>query len=441
MRLSLLALSCLVAGVVANNDNGHKTGHGNKPTPTITTCIVEHTKGADDVPGLSSAVSACATNGVIEFKKGTTYNIWSPAHFENLVNSTISIQGNLTLPENMTEVQNQVTNDKHNVGRGYWFVVTGTNVNIQGNDQNKKWGWIECHGQQWWDQESPSSTVDARPHLMYLKPTGAAVDSLKISQPVAWSIKVAGSNIHMNNVQIQAVSNDPWILPFNTDGMDVGGTNITVENAHVVNGDDCLTLNDGAANVVFRNSYCENGHGVSIGSLGSDPTDITNVQNFTAENIYVKNSLYGARFKAWLNGQGTVQNILYKNFYTDNCTIPIFITQSYYDQTESTGDTEEVYQSINLVNFNFSNFRGSIDGYTQYRQIDPSGTWWAVPGLTGRDAIVMECPSTEACAGLHFSDIDISANWNGSHTTEVWCQNGIDSTLGFDCVNGTLVMN
>jgi polygalacturonase len=272
---------------------------------------------------------------------------------------------------------------------------------------------------------------------MYLEPTGGLVDGLKVSQPIAWNFALSGKDMTVRNVQIEALSDNPWILPFNTDGFDVSGENILVENAHVVNGDDCLTLSNGATNIEFRDSFCANGHGVSIGSLETNAL----VQNFTAENIYVQNALYGARFKAWLNGNGVVENILYKNFYVDNCTIPIFITQSYYDQETSSGSTGPVYQSIDLIKFNFTGFRGTINGYTQYHQVDPSGTWWDVPGLTGRDAIVMECPTEDACAGLHFSDIDISADWDGSRVTEVWCENGDNATLGFNCVNGTLVMN
>lgn len=50
------------------------------------------------------------------------------------------------------------------------------------------------------------------------------------------------------------------------------------ENNYVQNGDDCLTVGSGAKNIHFRNSYCEGGHGVSIGSLGKGG-DVADVQN------------------------------------------------------------------------------------------------------------------------------------------------------------------
>ena len=36
------------------------------------------------------------------------------------------------------------------------------------------------------------------------------------------------------------------------------------------NGDDCLAVGSPASNIVFRNSYCNGGHGLSIGSLGEN---------------------------------------------------------------------------------------------------------------------------------------------------------------------------
>ena len=51
------------------------------------------------------------------------------------------------------------------------------------------------------------------------------------------------------------------------------------ENNIVYNGDDCLTIISPAENIHFRNSYCNGGHGLSVGSLGRNgaAADIQNV--------------------------------------------------------------------------------------------------------------------------------------------------------------------
>jgi polygalacturonase len=407
------------------------------------TCLVAHMNGTDDTPFITRALTQCGNESVIVFQEGITYNVWTPAWLENLSNVEIRIYGNLTLPTNMSYIQGvvgQTSNGQDASLSGYWFVISGERIKIQGNPKDE-WGWIECHGQQWWNLMSPNYTVPNRPHFLSLTANNTTVDHLKVSQQIAWGIGIQNSeNIYVTNTRLQSISDNPWILPFNTDGFDVSGNNITIEDTVVHNGDDCIAMQAGLTNFVFRNALCVNSHGVSIGSLGQNQSHYDVVQNVTVENVYMKNTLYGARFKAWKSSQGLVKNVVYRNFITENCTIPIFVTQSYWDQ-QSAQTRQDTNTSVSLEDFHFERFTGSINGVTQYAQVDPSGTWWDVPGLTGRDGIVMMCPTVESCSGLNFKDIDLRADFDGSNVTEVWCQNGISSSLGFNCVNGTLVFN
>ena len=61
-------------------------------------------------------------------------------------------------------------------------------------------------------------------------------------------------------------------------GFSAGGTNLLFEKNYIVNGDDCLTVGSGAKNIEFRDTYCEGGHGLSIGSLGKGGS-VADVQN------------------------------------------------------------------------------------------------------------------------------------------------------------------
>jgi hypothetical protein len=49
----------------------------------------------------------------------------------------------------------------------------------------------------------------------------------------------------------------------NTDGFDVAGDDVTIENSFVYNQDDCLAINRGTG-ITFKNNYCSGGHGISI---------------------------------------------------------------------------------------------------------------------------------------------------------------------------------
>lgn len=62
-------------------------------------------------------------------------------------------------------------------------------------------------------------------------------------------------------------------------GFNVQGTNIIFENNVIYNGDDCLAICSPADNIVFRNNYCNGGHGLSIIGQGANgiPADIKNI--------------------------------------------------------------------------------------------------------------------------------------------------------------------
>jgi hypothetical protein len=74
------------------------------------TYVVPHTDGADDTPTLLAALKtgAYSANATILFKKGITYNIFTPISFPKFANVEVVIDGNLTLPNDIATVQAQV---------------------------------------------------------------------------------------------------------------------------------------------------------------------------------------------------------------------------------------------------------------------------------------------------------------------------------------------
>jgi hypothetical protein len=93
-------------------------------------------------------------------------------------------------------------------------------------------------------------------------------------------------------------------------GFSAGGTNMVFEGNRILNGDDCLTVGNGAHNITWRfiscpvlplpgltstrrNSYCEGGHGLSIGSLGSGGS-VADVQNVLCVSLLCFARLYSS---------------------------------------------------------------------------------------------------------------------------------------------------
>ena len=66
---------------------------------------VPHTDGDDDTPSLLSKIANYTSDATIIFKKGITYNIFTPIKFPPLSNVEIKIEGNLTYPTNITAIQ------------------------------------------------------------------------------------------------------------------------------------------------------------------------------------------------------------------------------------------------------------------------------------------------------------------------------------------------
>jgi hypothetical protein len=78
-------------------------------TSAWNTYTVPHANGKDDTPALVSVLAnaSITSNTTILFKNGITYNIWTPVVFPTLQNVEISIQGNLTYPEDIATIQDE----------------------------------------------------------------------------------------------------------------------------------------------------------------------------------------------------------------------------------------------------------------------------------------------------------------------------------------------
>lgn len=72
-----------------------------------TTFTVPHQVGQDDAPALTSILASgnVSSNATILFKKGVTYNIFTPIKFPVLNNVEVAVEGNLTYPDDIPTVQ------------------------------------------------------------------------------------------------------------------------------------------------------------------------------------------------------------------------------------------------------------------------------------------------------------------------------------------------
>ncbi|OJA14438.1 hypothetical protein AZE42_08178 [Rhizopogon vesiculosus] len=394
------------------------------------TFVVPHTENADDTPALMAAVSSYASDASIVFEAGTTYNVWSPIKFPHLTNVEVVISGNISYPTSIKTVQGYVAASDY---PGAWFAFTGgQNVTLRGNT-DPNWGWVDGHGQQWWDAKQQTN----RPHgWQFGSITNGVIRDMKIYKPVAWNFATSKSdNVHIFNNIILA-SSDSSSFPFNTDGFSAGGTNMLFENNHVVNGDDCLTVASGTKNITWTSGYCEGSHGLSVGSLG-EGGNVASVEDVLFENT--NRTLYAARFKSWTGGNGAAVNITWTGIKFIDVMFPIYVTQNYWDQSDGPRPTSSSTDETHIENFLFEDFTGVINdtpGYVEGSCItDPC--WYYVSGATGKEVTILDLyPGT--ATGIVAKGL--SASTLSGAPIAVMCNSSvISSDVGFKCWDGAYI--
>ncbi|KAI9651390.1 hypothetical protein NHQ30_001432 [Ciborinia camelliae] len=283
----------------------------------------------DDSPAISSAVKNCSANSTILFEQNVTYHLLTPLVFSNLTNVNFVFQGNVSLSENVTAVQEVVNNTSIYPGR--WITFKGNNVTFQGTkDQNG--GWFLAHGENWWS--SPTNSMQGgRPHWFKFNVTDLLIRDIKVLHPVAWVFSIGGNNVEMRDVFIDARSTGgyPWSpngYPFNTDGIDLSGTNVLIDGLEIHNGDDVINISPPAANVTVRNIIASGTHGLSVSCVDGIGS------NYTFENAYIYDSLMAARFKGKLGKTCKISDVTWRNIEVKNVSYPIHFVENYFDQNK-----------------------------------------------------------------------------------------------------------
>ena len=112
----------------------------------------------------------------------------------------------------------------------------------------------------------------------------------QLNSPCWTNFFVRTNDVVFDDVFINAYSTNASALPKNTDGFDSLNVNgLTVTNTRVDIGDDCFSPKPNTTNIFVQNLWCNNTHGVSMGSIGqySGVQDI--IENAWIENVTLLN--------------------------------------------------------------------------------------------------------------------------------------------------------
>ncbi|KAK9087838.1 hypothetical protein Syun_030232 [Stephania yunnanensis] len=206
-------------------------------------------------------------------------------------------------------------------------------------------------------------------------------------------------NVKLQQVQVTASGNSP-----NTDGIHVqGSTDVTITQANIKTGDDCISIGPGTTNLWMENINCGPGHGISIGSLGKAANE-QGVQNVTVKTATFSGSQNGVRIKTWARpSTGYVKGVLFEDIIINNARNPIIIDQDYCPHNE--GCPGQV-SGVKISDVVYRNIRGS------------SGS---------QVAMKFDCSPKTPCSGIVLDNVDLTY---GSKSASSSCINADGSAFG-----------
>ena len=328
-------------------------------TLTITNAPYNASTGsADNAAAIQAAVNALGSGGTVVVPSGTFLS--GPVTLKS--NMTFQLAAGATL--RMTAMGTFPSADNFLSGSGL------TNITIDGS------GVMDGQGAPWWTAFNADSTT-VRPNAMiYLSNcTGVTLTGITVKDSPMFHVQLLGngSNIYAAGLSITAA----WPSP-NTDGIDLRGKNVLIENCYISDGDDLIQLggSQAVAGVTIQNCTFGTGHGLSIGGYTQG-----GVQNLLVDQCTFNGTQYGIRWKSGRDRGGTNSNLTYSNItMTGILAYPFYLTSWYpanlppaSDTAAPVSATTPYWENITLQNITASTASGAKG----------PGIFWPVPGGAG----------------------------------------------------------
>ena len=152
--------------------------------------------------------------------------------------------------------------------------------------------------------------------------------------------------LQFQHVTITAPADSP-----NTDGIHVGrSSQITITNADIGTGDDCISFGDGTQDITVNQVTCGPGHGISVGSLGKYQNEEP-VSGIRVIGATLSNTANGVRIKTWPASSSRVaSDIHFEDVVMNNVANPVIIDQNYCPNSQCSNEV-----IINITNI-YTNF-------------------------------------------------------------------------------------
>ena len=289
-------------------------------------------------------------------------------------------------------------------------------------------GTIEGHGWNWWPLASRSDYWHhCRPKLIHVGTVdsaqdGAAVDitltGVTLANSPFWTVAVRGAKrLRIQDVHVTTTAFCGYAESPNTDGFNLQGDDILIEDSTVRNGDDCTPIFPPSNNITIRNVSCECGNGITLAVWPnfSRPGHGGDITNFRADGVTFVGTNNAVSVKSLPSFVGTIANATFANFVLRGVKTAIavnFLGQGGRQQDfHSAGGEATVPPPLRLG-------AGTMHGV---RIVNVSGTT--------QDAGHITCTAGLPCTGIVMENVVLTEKTEN----KTWGKEG--GAFGYDCAN------
>ncbi|KAM0817579.1 putative Glycoside hydrolase [Seiridium cardinale] len=332
-------------------------------------------------PNIEDAVARRADSCTFTGSDGYSLASVSKNACSTIVLSALTVPGGQTLRleklnDGTTVVFDGVTTFGYSEWEGSLFSVSGNHITVRGEPGSA----LDGQGALYWDGGGGSSGVTKPKFFKANNLNDSILDSITIRNAPRNSFSLNYVyNLTLKDITVDDSTGDA--LGKNTDAFNINNADgVYITGATVWNQDDCVAINSGK-NIVFENGFCSGGHGLSIGSIGGQTTNI--VTNVTFSDTIMEKSQQSVRIKTISGATGTVDGITYRNITMSGGTdYGIIVMQSY------NGVDGEPTNGVSVTNFVLQNVTGTVNSdavniYIECGEGSCSDWTWTDVSVTG----------------------------------------------------------
>ncbi|PON34761.1 Glycoside hydrolase [Parasponia andersonii] len=360
-----------------NNNNNNRNHNRVKPKPLVPKQGVFNVddfgakrNGNDDTKAFKKAwKKVCSSNDPAFLVVPQKNYLVKPIKFEGPCKSNLTIQIHGTI---------EASDDRSDYNDRHWLVFESVkDLVVEGG------GTINGNGNTWWKHSCKINKSlpckEAPTALTFQRCENLVVRNLTVKD--SQQIQVTFNNckkVKASNLTVTAPGDSP-----NTDGIHVTHTqDIEISNCVIGTGDDCISIVSGSRNVRARDITCGPGHGISIGSLGSENSEAHVSDVFVSKAKFFETT-NGVRIKTWQGGSGTASNIRFQDIEMHNVHNPIIIDQNYCDRKKA---WKEQSSAVQVKDVFYQNIKGTS---------------------SSKVAVKFDCSESFPCEGIVLHDVEL----------------------------------